>query len=91
MKGYAYILECSDGSYYTGSTSNLELRILQHQNGEGSNYTRKHLPVKLIGIMHFRLAGLGAGGNPNRISIQLHQHHLTIMLIAHSAFNIQQS
>ena len=54
MKGYTYILECSDGSYYTGSTNNLELRILQHQNGEGSNYTRKHLPVKLIYFEEFQ-------------------------------------
>ena len=30
-KGYMYILECSDGSYYTGSTTNLELRVAQHQ------------------------------------------------------------
>ncbi len=43
-----YILECSDGSYYTGSTNNLELRLLQHQNGEGANHTKKHRPVKLI-------------------------------------------
>jgi putative endonuclease len=48
MKGYVYILECSDGSYYTGSTNNLQLRIAQHQEGIGSNYTRKHLPVKLL-------------------------------------------
>ncbi|MEI8049494.1 MAG: GIY-YIG nuclease family protein [Bacteroidota bacterium] len=48
MKGYMYILECSDGSYYTGSTNNLELRLLQHQNGEGANHTKKHRPVKLI-------------------------------------------
>jgi putative endonuclease len=34
MIGYMYILECSDGSYYTGSTNNLELRLQQHQNGE---------------------------------------------------------
>ncbi len=43
-----YILECSDGSYYTGSTNNLELRLQQHQSGEGANYTRKRLPVKLV-------------------------------------------
>jgi putative endonuclease len=43
-----YILECSDGSYYTGSTKDLELRILQHQNGEGANYTKSRLPVKLV-------------------------------------------
>ncbi len=48
MKGYMYILECSDGSYYTGSTTDLDLRIAQHQNGEGANHTKKHLPVKLL-------------------------------------------
>lgn len=48
MKGYTYILHCSDGSYYTGSTKNLALRLEQHQAGEGANHTRKRLPVKLI-------------------------------------------
>ena len=47
-KGYMYILECSDGSYYTGSTTNLELRLQQHQNGEGANHTKKRLPVTLV-------------------------------------------
>ena len=53
MKGYMYILECSDGSYYTGSTKDIELRLLQHQNGEGSNHTRKRLPVKLLYFEEF--------------------------------------
>ena len=48
MKGYLYILQCSDGSYYTGSTNNLDLRIAQHQNGEGAVYTKLRLPVKLV-------------------------------------------
>jgi putative endonuclease len=48
MKGYIYILDCADGSYYTGSTNNLELRIEQHQNGQGSNHTKNRLPVRLI-------------------------------------------
>lgn len=43
-----YILLCSNGSYYTGSTNNLELRLIQHQNGEGANHTKKYLPVTLI-------------------------------------------
>ncbi|WP_299252256.1 GIY-YIG nuclease family protein [uncultured Aquimarina sp.] len=43
-----YILECSDGSYYTGSTKNLERRLKQHQNVEGANHTKKRLPVKLL-------------------------------------------
>jgi len=47
-EGYMYILLCSDGSYYTGSTKNLEFRINEHQSGHGANYTKKRLPVKLI-------------------------------------------
>ena len=48
MTGWIYILECADGSYYTGSTTDLELRISQHQAGEGANHTKKNLPVKLL-------------------------------------------
>jgi len=47
-KGYMYIVLCADGSYYTGSTKDLALRIIQHQAGEGANYTKKRLPVKLV-------------------------------------------
>ena len=47
-KGYTYILECSNGSYYVGSTINLALRFIQHQKGEGANHTKKYLPVKLV-------------------------------------------
>lgn len=43
-----YILECSDGSYYTGSTKDLERRLWEHQNMLGANYTKKRLPVKLV-------------------------------------------
>jgi len=43
-----YILECVDNSYYTGSTIDLKWRLGQHQNGEGANYTKKRLPVKLV-------------------------------------------
>ena len=42
------MLECSDGTFYTGSTNNLTLRLHQHQVGEGANYTKKRLPVKLV-------------------------------------------
>ncbi|MFI5204659.1 MAG: GIY-YIG nuclease family protein [Flavobacteriales bacterium] len=43
-----YILACVDGSYYVGSTNNLKFRVWQHQNGEGANYTKDRLPVKLV-------------------------------------------
>ena len=49
-----YILECADGSYYTGSTNNLERRLQQHQNGEEANYSKKHLPVKLVYFEEFQ-------------------------------------
>ncbi len=49
-----YILECSDGSYYTGSTNNPDVRIRQHQNGEGAQHTRKRLPVKLVYFEKFQ-------------------------------------
>ncbi|MDI6740790.1 MAG: GIY-YIG nuclease family protein, partial [Candidatus Edwardsbacteria bacterium] len=48
MPFYCYILECADGSYYTGSTKNLERRLAQHQRGEGANFTRKHRPIRLV-------------------------------------------
>ena len=53
-KGYMYILECADGSYYTGSTKNLDRRLAQHQAGEGANHTKKHLPVKLVYYEEFQ-------------------------------------
>ena len=48
MKGFMYILLCADGSYYTGSTTDLERRLEQHQNGEGANHAKKRLPVSLL-------------------------------------------
>ncbi|ASW42218.1 GIY-YIG nuclease family protein [Clostridium isatidis] len=45
---YVYMLECSDGSLYTGWTNNLEKRIAAHNNGKGAKYTRVRLPVKLV-------------------------------------------
>jgi putative endonuclease len=48
MKGYLYILICADGSFYTGSTNDLERRLEEHQIGEGANHTRKRLPVELV-------------------------------------------
>ena len=48
MKGYMYILECSDGSYYIGSTKDLDKRMEEHQSGNGANHTKKRLPVKLV-------------------------------------------
>lgn len=53
MKGYVYILECADESYYTGSTKDIEKRLNQHKTGNGSNYTKKRLPVNLVYLEEF--------------------------------------
>ncbi len=45
---YMYILECGDGSYYTGSTLDLDRRLQEHQNGVGANHTAKYPPVGLV-------------------------------------------
>ena len=46
--GYMYILQCADGSFYTGSTKDLRLRLEQHKNSAGAEYTKLHSPVKLV-------------------------------------------
>ena len=45
---YTYIVECGDGSLYTGWTNHLEERIVNHNNGKGAKYTRARLPVHLV-------------------------------------------
>jgi len=45
---YTYILECSDGTYYTGWTNDLEKRLKTHNEGSGGRYTRSRLPVQLV-------------------------------------------
>lgn len=45
--GYVYILRCSDGTFYVGSTRDLDRRLVQHQQGMGSAYTKQRLPVEL--------------------------------------------
>ena len=45
---HMYILECADKSFYVGSTTDLERRIWEHQNGLGAKYTRRRPPIKLV-------------------------------------------
>ena len=43
-----YILECADGSYYVGSTRNLERRVWEHETGVVPGYTSRRRPVRLV-------------------------------------------
>lgn len=47
-KAYMYVVECCDGTYYTGYTTDVKKRIAVHNSGKGAKYTRVRLPVKLI-------------------------------------------
>lgn len=44
---YTYMVQCADGTYYTGWTTDLEHRITAHNNGTGAKYTRSRGPVTL--------------------------------------------
>lgn len=48
MAFYCYILECADGSFYTGWTTDPVRREKQHNRGTGAAYTRMHRPVRLV-------------------------------------------
>ena len=47
-EAYTYILECKDGSLYTGWTNDLTRRVKAHNEGRGAKYTRSHRPVHLV-------------------------------------------
>ncbi|AZG45327.1 GIY-YIG nuclease family protein [Gordonia insulae] len=48
MAAYLYILECADGSFYVGSTRDIDNRLEQHNLGRGARYTSGRLPVRLV-------------------------------------------
>lgn len=45
---YCYLLECADGTYYTGWTTDPPRRLAQHNAGRGARYTRSRRPVRLV-------------------------------------------
>jgi putative endonuclease len=45
---YCYIVECADGTYYTGWAVDPEKRLAVHNKGRGARYTRMRLPVRLV-------------------------------------------
>lgn len=51
---FVYILECKDGSLYTGVTNDVEKRFSAHKNGVGARYTRSHKPKKILYRQRFK-------------------------------------
>lgn len=50
---FVYVLECADGSFYTGYTTDVERRVAEHDAGEGAKYTRGRTPVELVHVEAF--------------------------------------
>ena len=48
MSAFVYIVECRDGTFYTGWTNDLDKRLVAHNDGSGAKYTRGRGPVKLV-------------------------------------------
>lgn len=47
-----YLLKCADNSLYCGVTKDIELRLLKHNQGKASKYTRARLPVEMVAVKH---------------------------------------
>ena len=57
---YVYILLCSDKTYYTGFTSNLQSRLIEHQSGKHpDSYTFSRRPIKLVFYAEFTDPNMG--------------------------------
>ena len=50
---YVYVLECADGTFYTGYTTDVDRRVREHDAGEGAKYTRGRTPVSLVHVETF--------------------------------------
>lgn len=64
---YLYLIECEDGSLYTGITTDVERRYAQHVAGKGARYTRMKKPVRLLG---FRECGSKSAALKAELSIK---------------------
>ncbi|MDS0220124.1 GIY-YIG nuclease family protein [Haloarcula sp. S1AR25-5A] len=50
---YVYVLHCSDDTFYTGYTTDVERRVREHDAGDGAKYTRGRTPVELVHVETF--------------------------------------
>lgn len=53
MAHHVYVLECADGTYYTGYTTDVQRRVAEHDAGEGAKYTRGRTPVELVHLEEY--------------------------------------
>lgn len=54
---YTYMLQCADGTLYSGYTADVEKRLAAHNRGKGAKYTRARLPVSIVFVESFETKG----------------------------------
>jgi putative endonuclease len=82
---FVYIVRCSDGSLYTGSTSDVKRRLTQHNSGAGSKYTRSRLPVVLV---YLERAGNRCLALRRESEIKRLNRNSKLLLCAHYSVNL---
>lgn len=86
---YLYVVQCSDGTLYTGITVDIQRRVDQHNKGRGAAYTRSRRPVMLLAVWPFR--GQRAAIQAERAFKQLNRKHkLDIIENAQSFHGMEQ-
>jgi len=78
MSFHVYILQCSDGSFYTGYTKDLMQRLRQHENGKGAKYTKAHRPQR---VMYTELFGTRSAAMKREREIKKLSHQQKLNLI----------
>ena len=53
MRWFVYLLECADGSIYTGIARDVAARFAVHASGKGARYTRSHPPTRVLAAFEF--------------------------------------
>lgn len=84
---FCYILECADGSFYTGWTTDPERRLRQHSAGNASKYTRARLPVTLVYLESFPEKH---GAMQRECAIKKYSRHQKQELIARHVLTLQE-
>ncbi len=78
MSFYVYILQCTDGTYYTGYTKDLDQRTRQHENGKGARYTKAHRPQR---VAYVELFGTRSAAMKREREIKKLNHQQKLALI----------
>jgi len=78
MAYYVYVILCTDGSFYTGYTKNIDTRIKLHESGKGARYTKMHKPQKVTYLELFDTRAQ-AMKREKQIKKLTHQQKLTLV------------